>query len=255
VLFPYNDLDGSLAALDENREQLATVILEPFLNSAGCIPGNREYVRGIAAWCAANGVLLTFDEVASFRTSYGGAQSDFEISPDLVCLGKAIGGGFAIGAFGGRADVMSIFDPRAGKHIRHAGTFNGHPVTMAAGMAALELLDESTIALMNRRCSRLLEGIRRLGEQWDAPLTATGYGSIGNMHLTRMPPRNARDSLGLAQAPRTELFWRLIDRGFIVAPRLQFSNSVVTSDDQIDRLLQALDDILSTGLTSTGQQS
>lgn len=242
VLLPFNDLQGTVAVLDRHRDALATVLLEPFLNSAGCIPADPEYFRGVAAWCAENDVLFTVDEVASFRASYGGVHSDFGVRPDLLCLGKSIGGGFAVGAFGGRADVMAVLDPREGGHIKHAGTFNGHPATMAAGKKALELLDRDAIDRMNRQGERLIEGIRAIGADHDVELTATGYGSIGNLHFSRVPPRNAREANALSQARRLDFFWALIERGYVVAPRLQFSTSLATEDAQVEGLLEAIDD-------------
>jgi glutamate-1-semialdehyde 2,1-aminomutase len=242
AIFPYNDLDGTIAVLDRDRGELAAVILEPFLNSAGAIPGNGDYLRGVADWCATNGVLLMVDEVAAFRASYSGVHSDHGITPDLLCLGKAIGGGFAIGAFGGRESVMQICDPRKPGHVKHAGTFNAHPVTMAAGMQALAVLDRSTIDRMNALGKRVIEGVREIGASRGIPLTAAGYGSIGNLHLAATPPRSAREALALPQAQKLDLYWALIERGFVIAPRGQFSISAVTESEQVDGLLAALEE-------------
>ena len=242
VLFPFNDLEGTIAVLEGRKDDLATVILEPFLNSAGAIRADGEYLQGIERWCRENEILLTLDEVASFRVSYSGAHSDAGITPDLICLGKSIGGGFAVGAFGGSEEVMAILDPRDSRHIKHAGTFNGHPATMAAGRAALEVLDRDAIDRMNRLGGRIVEGIRAIGADHDLPLTAAGYGSIGNIHLGRTPPRNAREALDLPKQPVVDLYWALIERGYVIAPRGQFSTCAVTTDDQVDGLLEALAD-------------
>ncbi len=242
VLFPFNDLPGTIEALERSRDRLATVLLEVFLNSAGVIAAADGYLRGVADWCRANGVLVTVDEVASFRTGYHGAHGDHGLTPDLVCLGKAIGGGFAIGAFGGREDVMAILDPRRPDHIRHAGTFNGHPVALAAGLAALDVLDRETITRMNLLGERLVDGIRAVGRARGLELTASGYGSVGNVHLTREPPRTFGEVRRPVPGAMVDLYWALLERGYAIAPRGQLSTCAVTTEAEVDGLLAAFDD-------------
>jgi glutamate-1-semialdehyde 2,1-aminomutase len=241
VLFPYNDLAGTIEVLDRHRDELATVLVEIFLNSAGVIPAERDYLRGIDAWCHENGILLTVDEVASFRAGYRGAHFDYGITPDLMCIGKSVGGGFAVGVFGGREDVMSLCDPRRPDHVKHAGTFNGHPVTMAAGMKVLEILDEPTTARMNGLGGRIVEGIRSIGRDRGLALTATGLGSIGNIHLSETPPTNPREAGTLTSDRMLGLFWALIERGYAMAPRGQFSTAAVTTEEDVDGFLEAID--------------
>ena len=250
VLFPYNDLPGTLRALEERQDDIAAVILEIWVNLPGVIPGESAYLRGVQEWCKANDLLLLVDEVASFRTSFNGTYSDHGLEPDLVCVGKAIGGGFAAGAFGGREDVMSVFDPREPAHIKQYGTFNSHPVTMAAGLKTLEILDRKTVARMNEQGARLAEGIREIGADQGIPLTATSYGSVGNIHNREQPPTTPREAMPVVSPGMIRLFWALLERGFAVAPRGQFSTCVATTDKDVTGLLEAIEDCAAEALST-----
>jgi len=241
VVFPYNDLDGALAVLEPQAEQLAGVLIEVFLNSSGVIPARPEFLRGIAAWCAERGVLLILDEVASWRTGYRGAGAEHHgLAPDLICLGKALGGGFPIGAIGGREEVMAMFDPRGGSIVRHAGTFNGHPVAMSAGLSVLDALDGPAIARMNDQGRRVAEGAQRIGRERGLPLTATHYGGIGRLHIAHAPPGSAREAATLLKEPRIDIYRALLERGVLVSPDCRFATCTATSDEQVDRFLTAL---------------
>jgi glutamate-1-semialdehyde 2,1-aminomutase len=236
-VFPYNDLDGALSVLDP----LAGVLIEVYLNSSGVIPSRPEFLRGIAEWCAAHRVLLILDEVASWRTGYRGAGAEHHgLRPDLICLGKALGGGLPIGALGGRAEVMAVFDPRGGSIVRHAGTFNGHPVAMSAGLAVLDALDEASIAQMNAQGLRLAEGAERIGREQGLALTATHYGGIGRLHIARERPGSAREAAALPREPRVEIYRALLERGVLVSPDCRFATCTATSDEQVERFLTAL---------------
>jgi glutamate-1-semialdehyde 2,1-aminomutase len=240
-VFPYNDLDGALAVLEPQAEQLAGVLIEVFLNASGVIPARPEFLGGIAKWCAGHGVLLILDEVASWRTGYSGAGAEHHgLRPDLICLGKALGGGFPIGALGGRADVMAMFDPRGGSIVRHAGTFNGHPVAMSAGLAVLEALNEGAIARVNAQGQRLAEGARRIGGEHGLALTATNYGGVGRLHVAHEPPRSARAAAALPREPRIDIYRALLERGVLVSPDCRFATCTATSEEQVERFLTAL---------------
>lgn len=243
AVFPYNDLDRALEVLEPRARELAAVLIEVFLNSAGAIPVQGEFLRELERWCREHGVLLILDEVASWRTGYRGAASEHHaVTPDLICLGKALGGGLPIGALGGRRDAMELFDPRREDRVRHAGTFNGHPVAMAAGLAVLEALDGPAIARMNTQGQRLADGVQRIGRERALPLTATHYGGIGRMHIGRARPRSARESAALPGGPRVEIYRSLLERDVLVSPDGRFATCTATSDEQVARFLAALDD-------------
>jgi glutamate-1-semialdehyde 2,1-aminomutase len=251
-VFPYNDLEGALAVLDPQAERLAGVLIEVFLNSSGVIPGQPEFLQGIAEWCATHGVLLILDEVASWRTGYRGAGAEHHgLRPDLICLGKALGGGFPIGALGGRADVMEMFDPRGGSIVRHAGTFNGHPVAMSAGLAVLDALDEPAIARMNAQGQRIAEGAEKIGHDRDLVLTATHYGGVGRLHIARQAPTSARDAATFPREPRIDIYRALLERGVLVSPDCRFATCTATSDGQVERFLAALAEAAPEALLTT----
>jgi glutamate-1-semialdehyde 2,1-aminomutase len=243
VVFPYNDLERALQVLEPRAGELAAVLIEVFLNSAGVIPGRPELLRGLERWCREHEVLLILDEVASWRTGYRGAAAEHHsVTPDLICLGKALGGGLPIGALGGRREVMAVFDPRGGSLVRHAGTFNGHPVAMDAGLAVLKVLDRPAIAQVNDQGRRLAEGIASIGREHDLPLTATHYGGVGRMHVARVRPGSTREALALPREPRVEIYRALLERDVLISPDGRFSTCTATSDEQVLRFLAALED-------------
>ena len=131
VVLPYNDLEGAERAIREHKDDLACVIMEAVSSKFGYVPGKVEFLRGIRDLTIELGILLVYDEVQSLRIAPGGAQEWFGIVPDLTALGKIIGGGLPVGAFGGRQDIMALFDPSGGGPvIPHSGTFNANPMTM-----------------------------------------------------------------------------------------------------------------------------
>lgn len=141
VVLPWNDPDACEKILAREGDSLATLLVDPLLGIGGVLPPAGGFLERLRAVTERTGTLLIFDEVISFRVAPGGAQERFGVRPDLTTLGKIIGGGLPVGAFGGRADVMAAFDPRQGRgRISHGGTFNANPLTMAAGVATLEAL-------------------------------------------------------------------------------------------------------------------
>ncbi len=137
VVLPYNDLEASERIVHAHKNELACVIMEPVSSNFGYVPARPEFLRGIRDLTTELGVVLVFDEVQSFRLSTGGAQELFGVTPDITAFGKSIGGGLPVGAWGGREDLMALFDPTHGPVISHSGTFNGNAMTMVAGEATL----------------------------------------------------------------------------------------------------------------------
>ena len=150
VAMPFNDVEGSLRALKEHGADIAGILVDPVPSRVGGVPASLEYLRALAAFAKANGSLLIFDEVVTYRLAYGGWQNRVGIEPDLTTLGKLIGGGLPIGAVAGKADAMAVFDQTHGKPAYpHSGTFNANPLTMAAGIAAMKLLTPEAIDRLN----------------------------------------------------------------------------------------------------------
>ena len=152
LVLPFNEVEAAARLLEQQGKHLAAVIVEPVLGSAGMIPAEQGYLDMLREVTEQLGILLVFDEVVSFRIAYGGAQEYYGISPDLTCLGKVVGGGFPLGVFGGRSDIMAMFDPsRSRPQIPHPGSYNANPISLVAGATTLELFTDEVVQLLNLR--------------------------------------------------------------------------------------------------------
>ena len=192
VVGRFNDLATTAALIEQHRERLAAVIVEPMLGS-GALVADRAFLAGLRDLTRAHGVLLILDEVITFRLAVGGLQSTLGVVPDLTSFGKIIGGGLPVGAFGGRADVMATFDPSRAGAIAHSGTYNGNAATMAAGLEALAHYDAAAVTRLHDTGealrARLNATIARLG----LAATVTGHGSLMQLHLSPAPVTRPED--------------------------------------------------------------
>jgi glutamate-1-semialdehyde 2,1-aminomutase len=212
------------------------------MGAAGMIPLEPNFVNRLAEASRSAGAVLIFDEVITMRLAYGGAQQMYSVRPDLTTLGKLIGGGLPVGAFGGRAEIMSLFDPAGGATLPHSGTFNGNPVTMAAGIVALDLLTEAAIARINQLGERLRERLRVVIELAGIDAQLTGIGSLSAIHFTRSPIRNHTDVLRAPKRTLSLLHLSLLNREMMTAPRGMFCTSTVMSEREIDEFVRAFED-------------
>ncbi len=179
VVAPFDDREGTLAALEPHLGQLAAVIVEPVLGAGGVVPATAGFLAFLRELTRDAGALLVFDEVISFRIGYHGAQGRLGVTPDLTTLGKIIGGGLPVGALGGRAEVMELFDPRRDDRIGHGGTFNANPLTMAAGLATLDELTPDRYDELEALAQELEAAVnQRTGA------SATAVGSLFRIELT-----------------------------------------------------------------------
>jgi glutamate-1-semialdehyde 2,1-aminomutase len=222
IVAPYNDLDAAAAAVAEYGEGLACVIVEPVAGNMGVAPPAPGFLEGLRTLCDASGALLVFDEVITgFRVARGGAQERFGVTPDLTVLGKIVGGGLPLAAFGGRADLMQELAPLG--PVYQAGTLSGNPLATAAGLSVLRRLrDQSVYEELERRGARLEAGLSRFGRFERVGAMATLY---------------AADAEAYAG-----LFRHLLDEGIYVAPS-QFEAmflSLAHGDEEIDRTIEAV---------------
>ena len=195
VIMPFNDPEGARRVIEEQGDQTAAVIVEPVMGSAGMIPATEEYLHTLREVTSSLGALLIFDEVITYRLAPGGAEEHFGVTPDLTCLGKMIGGGLPLGAFGGRADVMSLFDPSSGRPpIHHGGSLNANPMSLVAGAATLEQLTPSVYQGLSRNGDLLRRNVEAAFRDVEIPAQATGLGSLFAFHLTDGPVNNYRDA-------------------------------------------------------------
>jgi glutamate-1-semialdehyde 2,1-aminomutase len=184
------------------------------------------------------------DEVVTFRLARGGGQEIQGVAPDLTVLGKTIGGGFPIGAFGGRADVMELFDPGRASRIAHSGTYNGNPVSMTAGAAALDLLTVERIAHIDDLGARLASGFRDALVRAGVAAHVTRAGSLVQIHLTEGPVTDYRSAARTDPRLRSLLHLALLIRGVYCGSRLNFNTSTVMTGETVDLAVRALSDVL-----------
>ncbi len=245
ILLPYNNLQAAQAILARGASELAAIIVEPILGSVGFVPAEREFLLGLRAEAERHGIVLILDEVQSFRLSRGGAQALFGLRPDLTCFGKIIGGGFAVGAFGGRRDIMALFDTPSGRGtIPHAGTFNANPITMTAGIATLEQLSGQVLASLNSRGDRVQEQLRNLGARYQVPMQITGIGSMWKIHFSLSPVRDYRSTLEAGSLLHPALFLFGLNRGLFLSEGGRCCLSTAMGEAEIAAYLATVEEFL-----------
>lgn len=195
IVIPFNDSAAALAILEQHAKELACVLIDPLPHRVGLVPASTEFVEALRSWTSANGALLVFDEVITFRTGYGGAQEWFKVRPDLTALGKMIGGGFPVGAITGRTEVMNVLNPLADRVLfPHSGTFSANPITTTAGRVAMELFDREAVLKLNQLGERTRRQIAEAICLAGIPACVTGAGSMFRIHFKPEPPKNYRES-------------------------------------------------------------
>ena len=195
MVLPYNDLPAVEAAFAAQRGKVAAVIVEPYCGNVGFIQPDPGYLAGLSAACTREGTVLIFDEVMTgFRLARGGVQELEKITPDLTCLGKIIGGGLPVGAFGGRAEIMDYLAPLG--PVYQAGTLSGNPLAMAAGIAGLKLLDEANpYQSLDRLGRQLRDAIRAAAQAKGLPVQVPQCGSMLSAFFTPHPVRDYATAL------------------------------------------------------------
>jgi glutamate-1-semialdehyde 2,1-aminomutase len=248
VVLPWNDPDACAAILEREGSTIAAVLVDPLLGIGGIIPPADGFLARLREDTERLGILLIFDEVISFRIAAGGAQERFGIRPDLTTLGKIIGGGLAVGAFGGRRDLMDFYDPRRGKaRISQGGTFNANPATMAAGVATLEALTPEAYARLDALGDRLRGGVSRFFESTRRRGQVTGVGSLFCLHWTSANVVDYRSSRAKDPEMALRVFLGLLNEGILLTQRGMGAISLAMTEDDIDRFVNALARVLARG--------
>jgi glutamate-1-semialdehyde 2,1-aminomutase len=242
IVSTYNDVAGTHRLIEAHRDELAAILVEPMLGSGGCIPGDRRFLEALRHASSACGAVLIFDEVMTSRLSAGGLQQALGIAADLTTLGKYVGGGLSVGAFGGRHDIMGQFDPRRPNALPHAGTFNNNIVTMSAGVAGLtNVYTPAAAEALNARGDALR---RRLNAACDGRrLQFTGIGSLMCAHPVHGEIKTAA-AAAVDPLLRDLLYFDLLTRGFYLARRGFIALSLAIGDDEIRRFEEAVADAL-----------
>jgi glutamate-1-semialdehyde 2,1-aminomutase len=220
LLAPYNDLRFVDALCDANEGQIAAVIVEPIAGNMGVVPPADGFLSGLRDLCTRRGIVLIFDEVISgFRAAAGGAQQVFGITPDITCLGKIIGGGLPVGAYGGRADLMDMVAP-AGP-VYQAGTLSGNPLAMTAGLWALKRLTPKIYKDLARRGALLAAGFADAARDANVPLQVNAFGSLVTPFFTSAPVRDFTSALAANTGAYATFFQGMLMRG-VYGPPSQF---------------------------------
>jgi glutamate-1-semialdehyde 2,1-aminomutase len=223
VVAPYNDADAAARLIDARAADLAAVIVEPMIGGNGCIPADPAFLAMLRERTAHHGIVLIFDEVMTSRLAPGGLQQRLGIAPDMTTLGKYIGGGFTVGAFGGRTALMQGFDPRGPAPLQHSGTYNNNVFTLAAGIAGLGTIytPEAAVAL-NARGDALRDRLNAVCREADVALQITGIGSMLAFHPVRGPVHTPADAARADPRLRALLFHDLLEQGLYMMPKRCF---------------------------------
>jgi glutamate-1-semialdehyde 2,1-aminomutase len=241
VVLPFNSPDAAEAIIRREGRDLAAVILEPIIGAGGVIAATPEFLRRLREVTRELGILLIFDEVISFRVAPGGAQQVYGVTPDLTTLGKIIGGGLPVAAFGGRADVMELLDPRHAPGLAQGGTYNGNPLGMAAGVAAMRELTPDVYEELNRRGARVTEQLSEVFASHDVEVQVNGAGSLFALHFTATPVVDYRTKAAADQKKTRDLFLGLVNHGVLMAPRAMGALSTPMGEDDIQEFIDAVD--------------
>ncbi|MEM9083085.1 MAG: aspartate aminotransferase family protein [Planctomycetota bacterium] len=242
VIIPFNDPDRATSILDRHKDEIACVLMDLMPHRVGLKPADAGFVSTIRNWTSTHGALLVLDEVITFRTEVGGLQSRYDITPDLTALGKMIGGGFPVGAVVGRSAVMNTMNPRAERLLfPHSGTFSANPMTMTAGLIAMENFDEQAVTRLNTLNDRAMKGISDAIGASGVRACVTGSGSMFRVHMKESAPRNYREAfLDPEEKRRLQvLLDHLFEEGFLMINTCSGTLSTPMTEVEIDALVTA----------------
>ena len=244
VVLPFNDPSSAERILQANAADVAAVILEPVIGAGGVIAASADYLKRLRAITAELGMLLIFDEVISLRLAPGGVQQLTGVTPDLTTLGKIIGGGLPVAAFGGRLEVMDLLDPRSGSEIAQGGTYNGNPLGMAAGLAAMRELTPAVYEELNRRGERLAEQAREVFATHGVRVQVNNAGSLFAFHFADRPVTDYRSAAAADRVKARQLFFGLLNEGILLAPRGMGAVSTAHGEAELERFTDSLEAVV-----------
>jgi len=238
---PFNDLEAATALFDTIGDQIACLIIEPITGNMNMILPKPGYLEGLRALCDTHGVVLIFDEVMTgFRVAKGGAQALTGITPDLTCLGKIIGGGMPVGAFGGRADIMDMLAPIG--PVYQAGTLSGNPVAMAAGLATLSLLDQPGFYdRLSHTTERFVQGMIAAAEAQGVAMQGVSRGGMFGLFFAEQPVTSFAEVMACDESVFKQFFHLMLARGVYLAPSMYEAGFISSTHDDavIERTLAA----------------
>jgi glutamate-1-semialdehyde 2,1-aminomutase len=249
LLARYNDLENVATLIEANKSEIAAIIVEPVAGNMGCIPPNKGFLEGLRQLCTDNGILLIFDEVMTgFRLARGGVQELFNITADIVCFGKVIGGGLPVGAFAARAEIMNYLAPLG--PVYQAGTLSGNPLAMAAGLAMLQALDtdRAIFQRLEEKTAYLAAGIDKVLKANDVTFTINSIGSMISVHFDAAPVVDFQTAANGDNETFKKFFHGLLQEGIYIAPSAYetwFITDALTYED-LDFTIRAIDKVSKT---------
>ena len=244
VVLPFNNPDAAERILREEAAVVAAVILEPIIGAGGVIAATHEFLERLRSVTRQLGMLLIFDEVISLRVAPGGAQELYGVTPDLTTMGKIIGGGLPVAAFGGRAEVMDLMDPRREPNLPQGGTYNGNPLGMAAGVAAMKELTPDVYEDLNRKGARVKDQLTEVFASHGVPAQVNSAGSLLAIHFTDVPVVDYRTKATSNQAITHDFFLALVNHGVLMAPRAMGALSTPMGELDIQAFVDAVDAVV-----------
>jgi len=249
LVFPYNDIAATVAIIESNARDLAAVVIDPCVSRMGFIMGDSDYLQAVREACTRCGVVLIYDEIFSFRLHNRGAQAIAGVKPDLTTFGKVIGGGMPIGAVGGSESCMGVFDQlRAPSVVEHSGTHFANPLSLAAGHAAMQALDQACTDHLEQLGEQLRDGINESFARHGLKGHAAGSGSLMCAMLSEQPLANYRDFMRAMQEGAAAfgmlLHRAILTRGAHIVPGGGFILSSVMQASDISALLEMIDDAM-----------
>jgi glutamate-1-semialdehyde 2,1-aminomutase len=242
----FNDLDQVANVMQDQGDEVAAIILEPVAGNMGAVPPKPGFLEGLRHWCDETGALLIFDEVMTgFRVALGGAQALYNVRPDLTCLGKVIGGGLPVGAYGGLKDIMTKVAPVG--EVYQAGTLSGNPLAVTAGLTTLKLLSKPGVYYqLEERSGHLFEEMSRLATKHKIPSSMNRVGSMGSVFFTAQKVVDFDTAQTSDTRKFAHMFCAMLERGVYLAPS-QFEAAFVSlahDQEDIDKTLAAADEVL-----------
>ena len=246
IVLPYNDIEKSKELIHKFKDDLSCIIMEPIISNFGYLPLDLEFIKFIREITSELGIVLIFDEIQSFRVSSGGAQESFGITPDMTTLGKIIGGGLPVGAFGGKDEIMELFDPTSSNYdIAHAGTFNGNPLTMEAGVTVMENLTIDNFEKMNNLGDSLRSKLSSVFNEINLDVQVTGYGSLFGINFNKMKIKDYRSFLNNNSDMTKILFSYLRNKGILLQLKNAGALNILMTEKEIDYLVDSTREISS----------
>lgn len=242
---PYNNAEVVEEILKAKSNEIAAILLEPVMGQTGAIAARPEYLKKLRKLADQYHVLLIFDEIQSLRIDLGGVQNKLNIIPDLTSMGKFIGGGFPVAAFGGREDIMNLYNPMIPGYISHSGTFNGNKVGMAAGIVSVNLLDKDAIQRLEKMSIELENQIKSAIANLKIPVSVNRAGSLMHVHFVKECPVDYASTKGPFKDLTKVMHMKLLNHGIFIAPRGSMNLSTVMTDKDIEEASKAFSDVLS----------